>query len=273
MAASRTWGNLKKWSERNSQKLQMWSMVVAGLCVLFFTIIETYHDNSYQLLVASYLQMCGFLCVGLSIKAGGDASGVSMRTMECYAVSIGARFLSIGFHVHYMPGDHASEHLTYQLLELATLGIVCWIIYLLRFVYNDTYDARLDTLKVLYLALPMFALAVVYHPTATKDWCSDVAYAFALYLEVCSVLPQLVLFTATKEVRPFLSHFVMSVAVAKMLTFYCWAGFWKRYGLAFLGYITVSQGIQLLLMADFIYKYVDCIRRNVALPLLLCESV
>merc|ERR1719265_550172 len=108
----------------------------------------------------------------------------------------------------------------------------------------------------------MFALAVLFHPTENKDWYSDVAYAFALYLETCSVLPQLVLFTATKEVRPFLSHFVMSVAVAKMLTFYCWAGFWYKYGIAFLGYITVSQGLQLLLMTDFVYKYVNCLRKN-----------
>jgi len=273
MTSSKTFCDIKKWTERHAEKLRMWSIVGAGLCVLFFTIIETYHDNSYQLLVASYLQMCGFLFVGYSIKSGNDASGVSMRTMECYAIAIASRFLSIGFYVHYIPGDHASEHRTYQLLELITLGIVMWIIYLLRVVYRETYDEREDTLKTFYLAAPMLALALVFHPTANRDWYSDTAYAFSLYLEVCSVLPQLVLFTATKEVRPFLSHFVMSVAVAKMLTFYCWAGFWKRYGLPFLGYITISQGTQLVLMADFVYKYVDAIRRNVALPLFLCESV
>lgn len=273
MFASRMSSGVQKWVERHSQKLQLWGVGALGLCILFATIIETYHDNSYQLLVASYLQMCGFAFVGFSIKASGNASGASLRTMECYAIAITARFLSIGFYVHYMPGDHANEHRTYQLLELLTLGIVGWIVYLIRFVYKETYDGRLDTLKTLYLTLPTLALAAAYHPTANQDWYSDVAYAFSLYLEVCSVLPQLVLFTAMKEVRPFLSHFVMSIAVAKMLTFYCWAGFWSRYRLAFLGYITVSQGIQLLLMADFVYKYVQCIRKNVALPLLICHSV
>merc|ERR1719160_681644 len=132
--------------------------------------------------------------------------------------------------------------------------------------YNNTYDPSTDTLNHLYLMLPAAALSLIFHPNLNNFLPSDIAWAFALYLESVAVLPQLFMFMKEGQAQPHTSHFLAAQAVAKLMSFIFWASSFSElsnpnhYIKSFVGnWVVAMQLVQLLVMGDFIYHYVRCI--------------
>jgi len=247
-----------------------WGVVALGWLGLVYTIVETYHDNSYLLLIASYIQMCGFLIVSACITAGQNVHGLSVSMMTCYAMSMIARWWSIAFYDQYVPGDEIGEHTVFRVIEALSLGFVLYIIYLARFRYEFSYDVDLDSMRPEFLALAALLVAIPFHPNANDDWSSDVAWTFALYLESVSCLPQLHMFQQKKQARPYLSHFIVTITIARLTTLVFWSS-WLSTGVFFMRYICGSVLLHVVLMGDFIYNYAVAIRNTVVLPILLYD--
>jgi len=274
MMSANEWENAaRRMARKHGLELQIAVALVVGVSLLFSLVVQTYRDHSYQLMMASYIQLLGLLVVAREIHVTRSARGLSLHMILCYLMAVTARFCSIGFENHYMPGDHESEHRMYQILEFATLATVAYIAYQARVQYYDTYDLDLDQIKPLHLALPALVLACVYGPNWNESSLSNVAWSFALYLEAVAVMPQLVMFTMGKKPASFMAHFLFVVAVAKALAFGFWSWYFYTYAVPECIYIVGSQAVQLVIMGDFIYRYVHCVASQIPLPLLLSESV
>ena len=92
---------------------------------------------------------------------------------------------------------------------------------------------------------------------------------WALFLEAVAILPQLLLFQRTKtEIETYTSHFVALLFFGRLLQLVFWAASYNELdnkifrlpGGAHVGhFVVLSQVIQLILMIDYIYYYLQAI--------------
>merc|ERR1711976_1047338 len=142
--------------------------------------------------------------------------------MECYMCVLAARLCAIIPFEGYLPFDKSGDWF-YQLCKAVGLCLAGSIVYGCRFRFADTYDPSLDTLNHLWLIAPAAAIAMVFHPNLNNFLPSDIASAFALYLESVTVLPQLFMFMKEGQVQPFTAHFLSAQATSKLISFIFWA--------------------------------------------------
>ncbi|XP_041019987.1 ER lumen protein-retaining receptor erd-2.2-like isoform X2 [Juglans microcarpa x Juglans regia] len=124
-------------------------------------------------------------------------------------------------------------------------------------------------LTALFLAvIPCAVLSFLIHPTTQHHILNRIFWAFCVYLEAVSVLPQLRVMQNTKIVEPFTAHYVFALGVARFLSCAHWLlQVLDTRGrlLTALGYglwpsmVLLSEIVQTFILADFCYYYVKSI--------------
>eukprot|EP01018_Ginkgo_biloba_P035685 Gb_35686 [translate_table: standard] len=77
--------------------------------------------------------------------------------------------------------------------------------------------------------IPCALLALAIHPRTSHNIINKILWAFCVYLEAVSVLPQLRVMQNTKIVEPFIAHYVFALGVARFLSCAHWVLQIKEY--------------------------------------------
>ncbi|KAK2995167.1 hypothetical protein RJ640_025397 [Escallonia rubra] len=114
--------------------------------------------------------------------------------------------------------------------------------------------------------VPSAILALLIHPYTQHSHISRILWAFCVYLESVSVLPQLRLMQNAKMIEPFTAHYVFALGVARFLGCAHWiiqvydtAGtylFLLGSGYLWLPMVLLSEIVQTFILADFCYYYI-----------------
>jgi ER lumen protein retaining receptor len=83
------------------------------------------------------------------------------------------------------------EFNTHTILDTVTLGVTLWVIYTIRFKLKAASDQSKDNLPYAYVLVPCAVLAILVHPKTSHHVVNRILWAFCVYLESVSVLPQL----------------------------------------------------------------------------------
>ncbi|KAK6143422.1 hypothetical protein DH2020_023770 [Rehmannia glutinosa] len=197
-----------------------------------------------------------------ALSIGSDEFG-SLRSADLGMRQFGA-FGNWGF------GDFVMEYDIHTLLDMATLATTLWVIYMIRFNLKSSYMEDKDNIPLYYVVLPCAVIALLIHPSTSHHIINRIAWAFCVYLEAVSVLPQLRVMQNTKIVEPFTAHYVFALGVARFLSCAHWVlqgiGFGHRgHLLVALGYglwpsmVLLSEIVQTFILADFCYYYVKSV--------------
>lgn len=108
-------------------------------------------------------------------------AGLSLKTQELTAV-----FLAVRLWCSLM-----MEFNTHTILDTATLAVTLWVVYTIRFKLKAASDQSKDNLPMSYVLVPCAVLALLVHPKTSHHVINRVLWAFCVYLESVSVLPQL----------------------------------------------------------------------------------
>ena len=188
----------------------------------------------------------------------------------------------------YLPYDKSRDWF-YQATEVGALIMVLGLITSVAVVFKASYQKDADKftvpgvpsdLGVLLLVLPALVIALLLHPTLNGNFFTDTAWAFALYLEAVALLPQILMFQSSRnvEVEPFEANFVFGLAVARAMHLVFWMSSFHELNdrdstssiqKRFPGHLVViSQVLNLLLVADYIWFYIVAARekKGVILP-------
>jgi ER lumen protein retaining receptor len=101
-----------------------------------------------------------------------SVKGVSVKTLEMYALTFLVRLLSILRHQGYLPFDKTGDWF-YHFVEIVSLLSVCLALYGVFGPLCSTYDGKYDRFGnlqipaefgIAYLVVPCVLLAVVFHP-------------------------------------------------------------------------------------------------------------
>ncbi|KAJ8453022.1 hypothetical protein Cgig2_014785 [Carnegiea gigantea] len=186
-------------------------------------------------------------------KSGGW--GLSLKSQELTAI-----FLAVRLYCSFI-----MENDIHTLLDSATLIFTLWVIYMMRFKLQSTYMEDKDNFANYYVLIPCAILALVVHPTTSHHFLNRILWAFCVYLEAVSVLPQLRVMQNTKIVEPFTAHYVFALGVARFFSCAHWVlqvldsrgqlltalgrGLWPSF-------VLISEIVQTFILADFCYYYV-----------------
>ncbi|XP_073316345.1 uncharacterized protein [Primulina huaijiensis] len=242
------------WLKRQPPKAKVSLAVGAAVSTIFFLrLVVENHDNLF--IAAEAVHSIGISLLIYKLTQEKTCAGLSLKSQELTAMFLAARvYCSL-----------VMEYDIHTLLDLATLATTLWVIYVIRIKLNSSYMDDKDTFALYYVVIPCALLSVAIHPSTQHHVMNRILWAFCVYLEAVSVLPQLNLMQNTKIVEPLTAHYVFALGVARFLSCAHWVlQVLDTRGrlLTALGYglwpsmVLVSEIVQTFILVDFCYYYV-----------------
>eukprot|EP00523_Entomoneis_sp_CCMP467_P005967 CAMPEP_0168733426 /NCGR_PEP_ID=MMETSP0724-20121128/8286_1 /TAXON_ID=265536 /ORGANISM="Amphiprora sp., Strain CCMP467" /LENGTH=374 /DNA_ID=CAMNT_0008780487 /DNA_START=184 /DNA_END=1308 /DNA_ORIENTATION=- len=239
-------------------------------------------DFSFLMTYGAMARMFGFGILNVKTFKSQRATGVSIKSLQLYALVFFFRLTSIFRHEGYLPYDKSGDWL-YHFIELMSLIFTSAALYGCMVPFKGTYQHDLDRFGefnvppgfgAAYLAGPILVVAIFIHPNLNADFLSDVAWTYAMYLESTALIPQLYMFQkqASGVVELLTAHFVAALGFGRLMEFLFWIYSYHELasstGSRLPGYLALfSQFVQLVLMVDFFWYYYKAVRS--ATPLVL----
>ncbi|KAK4787940.1 hypothetical protein SAY86_011773 [Trapa natans] len=245
---------LAAWVRRQPPKVKAFLAVVSGMAVLVF-LRKVVHDRDNLFVVAEVVHALGISVLIYKLMKKKTCAGLSLKSQELTAL-----FLAVRLYCSFV-----MEFDIHTLLDSATLATTLWVIYTIRFKLRSSYMEDNDNFATYYVVIPCAVLSLLIHPSTFHHLINRVCWAFCVYLETVSVLPQLRAMQNTKIVEPFTAHYVFALGIARFLSCAHWVlQVLDTRGrlLTALGYgmwpsmVLFSEIVQTFILADFCYYYV-----------------
>ncbi|KAI3433349.1 hypothetical protein D9Q98_003167 [Chlorella vulgaris] len=245
---------LSRWLKARSQKERLYLGVLGGILslLLLWFVVED-HDTLFILSESVHFLGIGLLAYKLIKKRG--AGGLSLRTQE-----LTAAFLLVRLFCSFM-----MEYDIHTLLDFLTLVATGWVIFSLRGPLKESYQSDLDVTNPLLVAAPCLAMALIAHPSTRHYFVFRVLWAFCVYLEAVSVLPQLRMMQKAKVVEKFTAHYVFALGLSRFISCAHWIlqimdgdkYLWQALGSGLWPVmVLVSEIVQTFILADFCFFYI-----------------
>merc|ERR1719310_1881456 len=225
---------------------------------------QSFHDLGLSTFItlAVAVQCFGYTCLRLKIAQQRSVAGISAQTLILQAASCALRLSSTTWLQGYIPVDATGDWL-YQAVDVLSLVILLNILYCIFKTYRSTYQEEHDNIKVEYVGLSCFVLAVLVHPDLNNRPVFDTLWTTALYIDVVAMAPQLVLISKIRgEIEALTAHFVSATALSRLTSLIFWYhgfaelapldGSFNLAGWA----IIAAHVLQVLLLGDFLFYYV-----------------
>lgn len=248
------------------------AQVSAAYLILLVGVGMVYHyvaagEFSSILTMAVMFQCLAVALLAMHVLSKGSAQGISARALGLEALSFACRLSSTTWLNGYLPVD-ASGDLIYQAVDMCSLLIVIWLLYHVLVERRSSYEADVDSLPVVPMAVGALALAALLHADMNSRPVFDTLWMTGLFVGVVAVLPQLWLISRSGGViQACEGHYIAMMAVSRVLsgTFMwharyditCaeWVEGWNHAVYA----ILIAHALHLLLLGDFAYYYVKSI--------------
>ncbi|XP_042468815.1 ER lumen protein-retaining receptor erd-2.2-like [Zingiber officinale] len=244
------------WVKRQPPKVKAFLCVVAGMAALvFLRFIVHVHDHDNLFVAAEAVHALGISVLIYKLTKGRTCAGLSLKSQDLTALFLAARLYC----------SLVMEYDIHTVLDTATLATTLWVIYMIRIRLRTSYMEDKDNFAISYVIVPCALLALVVHPSTSHNIFNRICWAFCVYLEAVSVLPQLQLMQNTKIVEPFTAHYVFALGIARFLSCAHWVLQVLDTGgrlLTALGYglwpsmVLLAEIVQTFILADFCYYYV-----------------
>ncbi|WVZ19970.1 hypothetical protein V8G54_007292 [Vigna mungo] len=245
------------WMRRQPPKAKALIAVLLGMTALvLLRIIVHDHDNLF--VAAEAVHSLGISVLIYKLIKEKTCAGLSLKSQELTAL-----FLAVRLYCSFV-----MEYDIHTLLDLATFATTVWVIYMIRFKLRSSYMNDKDNFAIHHVAIPCAVLALFIHPSTSHHLLNRIFWAFCVYLEAVSVLPQLRVMQNTKIVEPFTAHYVFALGVARFLSCAHWVLQVldsRGHLLVALGYglwpsmVLISEIVQTFILADFCYYYVQSV--------------
>ncbi|KAG6709296.1 hypothetical protein I3842_06G125600 [Carya illinoinensis] len=175
------------WVRRQPPKVKAFLAVVSGMAALvLLRFIVHDHDNLF--VAAEAVHSIGISVLIYKLMKEKTCAGLSLKSQDLTAI-----FLAVRLYCSFV-----MEYDIHTLLDLATLATTLWVIYMIRFKLKSSYMEDKDNFAIYYVAVPCAVLALLIHPSTSHHFVNRIFWAFCVYLEAISVLPQLRVMQNTK---------------------------------------------------------------------------
>ncbi|QDZ19487.1 ER lumen protein-retaining receptor-like protein [Chloropicon primus] len=253
---------LAKFFKKLSKRQQHLLIGATSILSIFFVFLLSRAIAELLFVVAECVHLGGIVLLLYSVKKRKSAAGISLRTQYLTCI-----FLFVRFYCSLV-----MEKDIHTLLDLVTTVLTVYVIVYIKNNLQSTYGKADDSLKVEYLLIPCAVLAFLVQPAGNHVYLHRVLWAFAVYVESISILPQLKMMQNMKVITElFAAHYVFALGCARGLSFLHWVFEFALNGTAV--YTSMGKGLWPLLVilseivqtgiyADFCYYYVRSLLRG-----------
>jgi ER lumen protein retaining receptor len=212
-------------TEQGQNKMTYGYMTLALIVML---VRFTDFDISIVQAVSSMCMFASFVLTTIKVAAQKSAAGISVRTLEMFAVALFTRLCSTLFMVGYLPDD-LSGHQVFQFFDISSLAAVVRLLYVIHHEHQDTYDKENDLHGIAWTIPASFLLAFFVHPTLNRSIVFDTVYTAATVLDTWCMLPQLyMMMNQGGKVCDLLSRFVVLQFISRVCIVIFWADAWEE---------------------------------------------
>lgn len=251
--SKRPLAHVSGWLRRQPPKVKAFLAFAIGIsAIVVLRYLVRDYNNLFVAAEASHAIGISVLIYKLTKEK--TCAGLSLKSQELTAL-----FLAVRLYCSIV-----MEYDIHTLLDSATLVTTMWVIYMIRFKLKSSYMEDKDNFAMYYVVVPCAVLAFLVHPSTSHNIVNRISWAFCVYLEAVSVLPQLRMMQNTKIVEPFTAHYVFALGVARFLSCAHWVlQVLDTRGrlLTALGYglwpslVLLAEIVQTFILADFCYYY------------------
>ncbi|XP_058091049.1 uncharacterized protein LOC131237352 isoform X3 [Magnolia sinica] len=218
------------WVRRQPPKVKAFLAVVSGMSALVLLRFVV-HDHDNLFVAAETCHAIGICVLIYKLTKERTCAGLSLKSQELTAM-----FLAVRLYCSFV-----MEFDIHTLLDSAALMTTLWVIYMIRFKLKSSYMEDKDNFAIYFVAAPCAILALVVHPSTSHNILNRILWAFCVYLEAVSVLPQLRVMQNTKVLD----------TRGQLLTALGY-GLWPSM-------VLLSEIVQTFILADFCYYYIKSV--------------
>lgn len=244
-----------KRKQTNAAPAYLLLLMAAGIMLRIFS------DRGYSsvLTLGAGVQFFGFQMLLSKVQRHKSVAGISLRTVETYALVLFVKLCSTIFRQGYLPVDRSGDFV-YQFADILSLATVLRLIKYMRTTYHATYQQEYDTMDISPVFPICVLMAIFIHGDLNNSFFFDTIWTIHMNLDTVAMIPQLWMLSKIGEVESMTSHFVAAIVFSRACTFSFWSyGFQElRRGerINLCGYqLIAAHALQLLFAADFSYYY------------------
>jgi len=211
-------------------------------------------------IAADLLHLLSFVVLIWKIRKQRSCAGISLKTQVLYFIVFVSRYLDLPWNIFYPSWFHfylASMKIIYILATAL-------IIYYIHNRYRSTYCVDEDGLPLYFIIPPCFILALIWN---NEFSFFEIMWAFSVFLEAVTILPQLLMLQSTGNVETLTGHYIFCLGGYRALYLINWI---YRYIMEddYEQWIVWTAGaIQTILYIDFFYYYFKGYLRGEAISL------
>jgi len=216
--------------------------------------------NIFRIL-ADLIHLVSFFVLIWKIRKQRSCAGISLKTQICYFFVFVTRYLDLPWNI-----IHPSLfHFYLAAMKIFYIWATALIIYYIHVKYRNTYNVDEDGLPLYFILPPCFILALVWNQDFTFF---EILWAFSIYLEAVSIIPQLVMLQQTGNIETLTSHYIFCLGGYRFFYLLNWIYRFVMEDNYSQWIVWVSGAVQTVLYIDFFYYYIKGQVRgeSIALP-------
>jgi len=212
-------------TEQGQNKLTYGYMTLALVVML---VRFTDFDISIVQALSSMCMFASFVLTTIKVAAQDSAAGISVRSLEMFAVALFTRLCSTLFMVGYLPDDLSGRQV-FQFFDISSLAAVIRLLYVIHHKHQDSYDKEKDLHGIAWAIPASFLLAFFVHPTLNRSLVFDTIYTAATVLDTWCMLPQLyMMVNQGGRVCDLLTKFVVLQFISRVCVLIFWLDSWEE---------------------------------------------
>lgn len=233
--------------------------------------------------VSAFCRTLGFTLLNYKIWKSKNVKGISIKTLELYAILFILRLVGIKNNA-YLPNDRTGDF--FHIAEIISLFLIGFAMFNILVSCASTYDEKFDKFGALYIPhqfgiayilLPCIVLAYFVHPSSNVEFLSDFCWVLSMYIEAVAMLPQVYMFQVqaadkTAVVEPLIGHTMFTISISRCLEFAFWLTCFYELVDANESHlpgiiVLASQLVHLVIMGDFFYYYFKSVAAGLPLSI------
>ncbi|XP_022995795.1 ER lumen protein-retaining receptor 3-like isoform X1 [Cucurbita maxima] len=249
------------WLRRRSTAAKI-GLAVAAAVAAMFVLKHTVTNHNYLFIASEIIHAAGLLILAYKLTTHKTCSGMSSKSQELTALFLLVRLIF----------GSIMEVDVYTFLDSINFIATVWVIYMIRSKLKNTYNKALDNFHLYYVVVPSMVLSLFIFPHVHYNPMVRVLWAFGVYVESFSMLPQLLMMQNAKMIEPFTAHYVFAMGISRFLAFAYWViQVYETRGRYLLlvghGYFWfmaafIAEMIQSFILSDFCYYYAKSVMQG-----------
>lgn len=213
--------------------------------------------------IGDALHVLSFLVIIVKMRRTKSCSGISLKSQVLALCVFVGRYIDMAFV--FAGVAELSKKVVYNtIMKIVFISLQAYIVYAIKFIYNYSYDADFDDMKVSFLLLPSLIGGMflkIHTPTkvsvlaAAFYYLVELLWTTSIILESVSILPQLMLLQKTGEAETLTIHYIIFLGLYRFFYIVGWAFKWLG-GSKVIQLLVCASIIQTLLYSNFFVVYI-----------------